>query len=359
MSFSPDILATIDRLQCVSSTLKLRFARRDTAIDLIALALVCREHLLFLGSQGTAKSELVARFAASIQCETFQYLLTHFTHPSELRVSQNRVVFLDDVFQVNSAIVNTLIGLIQDRVLRNETERQTVPLIALFAASRTLPEDLSLRAFSDRFLLRTVMTPVQDASLAELLEKGAALEGETAPPEGSLTPEDLDDLYRVLPTVAVDKISPLYQGLLRHLRAEGVSLSDRRIVKGFKLIRAAALLEGREEATPCDLWPIAHVWSSPEESVAVRDVLQPLIEDGGGTALEDRRSLEDLREDLELLLRYAPHLRGEERFTAHLSALGQLRREITLHFPSSTELLARVEAEVERIVTIMDHRFTK
>ena len=366
MPFSPEILTTIHRLHGVTAQLKLSFARRDTAIDLIALALVCREHCLFLGPSGTAKSELVARFAAALQCETFQYRLTYFTDPAELFGADGsllgaRLALLDDVFQVNSVILNTLMALIQDRVFRNGTERQRVPLATLFATSRILPDDPSLRDFSDRFLLRLVLAPVQDASLGELLNKGWALEHDSPAPatvDGSLTVEGLEDLYRALSYIAIDEISPLYQGLLRHLRAEGVSLSDRRIVKGLKLIRAAALLEGREQANPRDLWPLAHLWSTPEEAVALQDVLQPLIEDAGGPALEGCRPLADLREDLELLVRYAPNLRGEAMFTAHLTALGQLRTELLHHTPGSVELLTRVEAEVERLLTIMDHQFT-
>ncbi len=380
MSLSPDTLTTISRLQYVATRLKSSFARRDTAVDLVILALVSREHLLFLGPQGTAKSDLVERFAHAIQCETFHYLLTHFTdtaelcgahhgllpHPDRTRTRTDgflpsaRIVLLDDVFQINSLMINSLITLLQNRVFHNGFERLTVPLISLFATSRHLPDDLSLRGFSDRFLLRLRLEPVQDAALGELLSKGWALEmGASTPtaPEPSLAPEDLDNLYRALPDVAIAEIAALYQGLLRHLRAEGIDLSDRRIVKGLKLIRAAALLDGRDEATPRDLWPLTHVWSTPEEAVALRDVIQPLIEEAGGPVLEARRPLEDLREELALLVAYAPNLRGEEMFTAHLTALGQLRRDVIFHAPRSNDLLTRLEAEIERILTVMEHQF--
>ncbi|CAK0759162.1 MoxR-like ATPase [Gammaproteobacteria bacterium] len=376
MRLSDDTLKSIKRLQRIAAELKLRFAQRDTAVDLITLALACREHLLLLGPQGTGRSELVARFATAVQCEAFQYILTHLTDPTELfgppdieqfrqgcyhirtegMLPEARIAFLDEIFHAGSVVLNTLIALIQDRVFHNGVEHQTVPLISLFAASRRLPDDPTLRAFSDRFILRLTMAPIPDVSLGELLDKGWALELDQREPvadDSSLSHEQLDHLYHALPEVAVDTISPLYQDLLRHLRAEGIVFSDRRMVKGLKLVRAAALLGGRDQAGACDLWPLVHIWNEPEEEAILREVIQPLVEEAGGPTLEVHRSLEDLREDLELLASRIPDLRGDGIFTAHLAALSQLRRELTLHYPGAIELLARVEAEVGRVLEAM------
>jgi MoxR-like ATPase len=378
MDLTPNIVKAIDRLNRVATELNLRFARRNTAIDLMRLALLTREHCLLLGPPGTGKSELVARFARGIQAQLFQYLLTRFTEPAEIfgpvdlkafeggryRVSTDgmlpwaQVAFLDEVFQASSAILNTLLSLIHERIFHNGETPQPVPLIALFGASNYLPEDPTLRAFSDRFVLRLELSPVPDESLGELLGRGwdfelERLQSEPAAADSPISPDQLDALYRELAQVELGEVHTQYQEVIRRLRAEGVELSDRRLVKGLKLIRGAALLAKRRRATAADLWPLNHVWSSPEDRAVLHEVVQPIVEEAGGPALATHRPLHDLTEELDVLQGSAPDLRGDGAFTAHLGALGQIRRELLLYHPGEKPLLERVQASIREVLERM------
>ena len=84
MRLSRETLNIVRRLNRVGQEIKQLFSRRDTAVDLMQLALLCREHALLVGPPGSGKSELVSRFAAGVQASSFQYLLTRFTEPSEI-----------------------------------------------------------------------------------------------------------------------------------------------------------------------------------------------------------------------------------------------------------------------------------
>ncbi|MCP4363863.1 MAG: AAA domain-containing protein [Planctomycetes bacterium] len=375
MSLQQETLDAVKRLNRVTTELKLLFARRDTAIDLMRLALLCREHVLLLGPPGTAKSELVNRFGQGVQARSFHYLLTRFTEPAELfgpmdlqefeqgsyRIRTEgmlpgaQIAFLDEVFQASSAILNTLLSLIHERVFHNGSELQQVPLITLFGASNLLPDDPTLHAFSDRFVLRLEVDPVPDESLSDLLDKGWDMEAERLdqqPDSGSglVTPEHLDHLFSRLPQISVTEVQPQYQELIRRLRAEGVELSDRRLVKGLKLIRGAALLDSRDQADVRDLWPLNHIWSSPDDRAVLHEVIQPLVDEAGGPSLVTHRPLEDLREEFELLASRAEGLRGDGAFTAHLSALAQIRRELLLYHPDERDLLERVQGVISGVM---------
>jgi len=378
MTLSTQATNAIRRLNRVASDLKLLFSRRDTAVDLMKLALLCHEHVLLLGPPGSGKSELVSRFARGVKARSFQYLLTRFTEPAELfgpvdiqAFQQGRyhvrtegmlpnaeIAFLDEVFQASSAILNTLLSLVHERIFYNGAELQPVPLLALFGASNTLPDDPTLRAFSDRFALRLEIEPIPDESLGDMLEKGWDLELErinrsVTQGEALLDPAQLELLYQELAHIGVGGVLSQYQEVIRRLRAEGVRLTERRMVKGLKLIRGAALLEGRSEADVRDLWPLNHVWNTPEDVPILRQVVQPLVEEAGGPALDTHRPLEDLVEELELLESRAPALTGEGAFTAHLSALAQIRRELLLYHTDAGELLQRVERLIQQQLEAM------
>jgi len=122
--------------------LKNRFVGRDEVIDLIALTVVAGEHLFLLGPPGTAKSALVRDFATSVHGIYFEYLLTRFSEPNEVfgpidlvRLREGTVatvttgmlpeatfVFLDELFNANSAILNNLLTVLNERIYRRGAE---------------------------------------------------------------------------------------------------------------------------------------------------------------------------------------------------------------------------------------------
>jgi MoxR-like ATPase len=377
MSLRSPVLQSIKRLNFVGEDLKGLFSNRDSAVELMKLAVVCREHVLLLGPPGSGKSELVARFAARVKARHFQYLLTRFTEPAELfgpldlekfkvgeyevrtagMLPEAEVAFLDEVFQASSAILNTLLGLVHERYFNNGARKMTVPLITLLGASNTLPDDPTLAAFSDRFALRLEIAPVPDEALADLLAKGWALEAQrmqakAADPDALLDTAELLSLYQTLPSIDVKEVHPIFEELMRGLRTEGVTFSERRMIKGLKLIRGAALMEGRDAATPDDLWPISYMWSHPDDAPILRKLVEPhLSKEGGRTKLEKtHRSITEILEEIELLEGNAPSAGSDGAFIAHLSSLGRLRQEIIHFHAHETDLL-------KRVVNLVEERF--
>jgi MoxR-like ATPase len=53
----------------------------------------------------------------------------------------SRFAFLDEIFKANSAILNSLLSILNERIFFNGSEKQQVPLLFLMAASNELPED--------------------------------------------------------------------------------------------------------------------------------------------------------------------------------------------------------------------------
>src|SRR5260370_32523552 len=180
----------------VIEPLKQRFVGRDEVVDLIALALTAGEHLFLHGPPGTAKSALIRHFARAVRGRYFEYMLTRFSEPNEIfgpidiaQLRDGRVVtvttgmlpepgfvFLDELFNANSAILNNLLTVLNERVYRRGAETHALPILSLFSASNHLPEDDALKALFDRFLLRCHVDNLRRESMPHLLAAGWELE---------------------------------------------------------------------------------------------------------------------------------------------------------------------------------------
>lgn len=269
---------------------------RHVLVDLVALAAVAGEHLLVLGPPGTAKSQAVRQVARALGGRYFEYLLGRFTEPSEIvgpvdlrrlrdgvvetqtsgMLPEAEVAFLDEVFLGSTAILNTLLSLLNERTFRRGATALQVPLRVCVGAANHLPDDEGLAAFADRFLLRCFVEAVGDAQLEELLEGGWRADHTAVPATASLA--DLDRLAAVARAAELTAVRPKLAEAVRALRAAGVALSDRRVVKLQRLVAAAAALDGRADATAADLWPIVYAVPTAEGQAQARDTLRPLLE---------------------------------------------------------------------------------
>lgn len=269
---------------------------RDVLVESIVLAAVAHEHVLVIGPPGTAKSQAVRRVAEAIGGRYFEYLLGRFTEPSEIfgpidlrrlregavetetagMLPEADVAFLDEIFRGSTAILNTLLGILNERVFRRGHTVRPCPLRVCVGAANDLPQDETLAAFGDRFLLRVFVDPVPDPRLEDLLEGGWALAGGDAKPAAAPI-SFVDALATAAGATDMTAVRPHLAHALRVLRAAGIALSDRRMVKVQRLIAAAAALAGREQATQADLWTLVLAVPTREQQASAREALRDVL----------------------------------------------------------------------------------
>jgi MoxR-like ATPase len=291
------------RLRSVGEALDAQFLGKSEVIRLLLVAIVAREHAVLIGPPGTAKSALLRTMAELVEARYFEYLLTRFTEPNEIfgpvdiaqfregtyrrrtegMLPEAEIVFLDEIFKSNSAILNALLSLLNERRFTSGGQVIKCPLIAAFGASNEVPSDESLGALFDRFLLRIRSDNLDAYHFNELLQVGVQHEVRRlrgAKPEALISAQELHAIGIELAKRLEfsDAFLSSYKGLVFQIRAEGVTLSDRRVVKMLKLFAASAYLDGRNQADQSDFFVLKHVWNTEDQASILDGIVQPVLE---------------------------------------------------------------------------------
>jgi MoxR-like ATPase len=301
------------------------FVEKQELIDLMLVAAVAGEPLLLVGPPGTAKSDLVLKFKDALglgEEDYFEYMLTRFTEPSEIigpidisllregryvrreqgKLPTARLAFLDEIFKSNSAILNILLTIINERKFYQDGVPQPVRLRVLFAATNEIPEQSELAALKDRFCLKAESRSVQDKHFTELIDAGLQAEvyrGLNQKPwvEGHATLDDVlkaqryltltfarrhrlarneeqNDRQTFFPQEAFNEFQRLVKTLVREDR---IFISDRKLVKLYKLFRVRAWLFSGGTVNRDDLRLLAYLGESHQEIELLREKVPALL----------------------------------------------------------------------------------
>jgi MoxR-like ATPase len=303
------------------------FVKKQELIDLMLVAAIAQEPLLLVGPPGTAKSDLVLKFKDALglgESDYFEYMLTRFTEPSEIigpidisllregryvrreqgKLPTARLGFLDEIFKSNSAILNILLTIINERKFYQDGVPQPVRLRVLFAATNEVPEQSELAALKDRFCLKAESRSVQDEHFTQLIDAG--LQGEVYKNlnqkpwcEGHATLDDVLKASRYLTYMFgrkhrsgrsdeqndrqvffPDEVFGEFQRLVKVLvRQERIFVSDRKLVKLYKLFRVRAWLFTGGTVSHDDLRLLAYLGESHQEIERLRDLVPQLLGD--------------------------------------------------------------------------------
>jgi MoxR-like ATPase len=294
---------TLNPIQQLRTDLASRFPERKDVIDGALAAALVGEHVLLLGPPGTAKSALARALAQAFGGIYFERLLTRFSTPEELfgaislraleqdryaritagKLPEAEFAFVDEVFKANSAILNALLAVVNERVFHNDGQPVACPLVTMFGASNELPETKDLEALFDRFLLRfEVGYLLRPANLRLVL---------VAPDPAATPAMKMSDLRRAQAEVYAVKITDETIDALIQIRdsckAEGIVASDRRWKKSLKLAQASAYMAGEKKTSPEDLSILTDsLWREPKDRPRVARLVGKLADPVGAQANE-------------------------------------------------------------------------
>jgi MoxR-like ATPase len=319
-----------------------RFLNRDKALEMMAACAIAQTNLVFLGPPGTAKSLLVRSFAQSLgvrpidvpikdedklarlaevpgqprqRRRLFEYLLTRFTTPEELfggtdinvllksgafcrrttgMLPQADIVFLDEIFKANSAILNSLLSLTNERIFYNMGQAFKVNLAFTVGASNETPDESELGALYDRFPIRVPCHPIpeDEDEAAKLVDAGhrfhsyGSLGNKSLRISRKACLNDIRLLSKVLlggaygGTTAFPKDNPEFRKaflkMFLTIRRE-YGVSDRTPSLLLRVCRALALLEKAEKLSYRHLRAWAYVAPKFEETGRLQKMVHSMI----------------------------------------------------------------------------------
>lgn len=337
----------------ILNPIKQRLIGKDEIIEVLGISLIAGENTFLLGPPGTGKSALVHELAGRLGGKTFDYLLTRFTEPSELfgpfdlrRLREGELitntdgmlpeadfVFLDELLNANSAVLNSLLAALNERVFRRGREITKIPMLTAIGASNRLPDDDALQALFDRFLLRVHCDNVSSDRLIEVLDAGRARE-QNPETTSTLSVDAIRELQKSILKVDLNAARPALVEVVKRLRDAGMSISDRRAVRLQRVVAASAIISGRSEAIASDIWPLRMIWDTPAQIEMLASHVQSVIENYNPAS-----TTSDLREH--------PLARPEHGPDPELLAQSINNLRDKLNEPSAADTLSLLAARVE------------
>ena len=296
-------MKTNEKLKAIIAYLSSGLIGREEHARMLLLAALAGENIILFGPPGTAKSELARRLRHCFtdDLKYFECLLTKFSMPEEvfgpisLKSLENdryeriyhghlpgaNIAFIDETFKANSAILNSMLTIMNEREFDTGSKRVPVELLTVVGASNEMPAEAELAALYDRFVVRMKVMPLSsEKDLHDFLLSDFSRT--TLAEEAKLTVAEVMGLRMQAAniTVTTDVIQALAK-FKTWCDQNDTKLSDRRLRKIRDLIKMAAVTSQRKETILPDLIVLQHCgWSdyNSKQDEQIRNWLEAILE---------------------------------------------------------------------------------
>ena len=291
-----------DKVDRHEAIMKANLFERDIAIRTAWAATLGRLHHVQYGLPGIAKTMLVDLLVKHIEGldgeAYFRYLMTRYTVPQEIfglfsieamrrdewkfntdgKLPKAKFVFLDEGFNANSANLNTLLTIINERLFFNNGEDPHVPLSSLFIGTNNIPKssDPELAAFWDRLTFRVEVKPMTDSdSWIGMFKNKLRSYINAGPLEQPISWDEIEQAQTEIATVTVpDKVLDKLVELMWKLKKEGIEPTPRRYNESLRVIQVAAWRRRATAASIRDMKDLASVlWMDAKDQNKVKDMI--------------------------------------------------------------------------------------
>lgn len=264
----------------------------ETLIRCVLVGLVSRHHVIAIGNPGTAKTLTITQICKRVgDLSIFQFAGNKFATSDDIlgpvsfkglteerferiltgRAADVECCYLDEFMQFSGALQKTLLSLMAERQVTNGTNVIDVPLISMLAAANTEPTPDQNMVW-DRFALRVIKEPIAADNRGRLLR---LIRDGIPAPRTFMSRQQLGTLMQRAAVARIpDHVIETIINVFSDMDKAKIATSDRRRGWLLGIMRAHAVLEGRDEVNEDDLTIAPYVlWEESDHlSVVVKIV---------------------------------------------------------------------------------------
>lgn len=306
------------KVRTIGNEARKRFVAMGDVVDSIELGMVAGEHVLVIGTFGTAKSAAARFFGAAAGLSFYRRVLNPDTtrdeiigtiDPAQLQqgvwsrkwagFATAQVGFADEFGKGGSQVQNMFVDLMEERLVSDSYGDKQVPLHFLVAATNELFEEES-GATWDRFSLRVEAKPVSTGrDFISLLDSDDSDVGVIE----EIKPEELQTMRDTCKSMANRLSDDVKQSLVKlWSKLPGVTEyrpSNRRWKKVLRIAAAHALLDGRNEIHTTDLVVSKHMlWQNLAERGTIGEIIQQVCDAEGKEINDIRKAMVSIQDVL-------------------------------------------------------------
>lgn len=324
-----------NRILNLQAQLSENYVGKEHIAHLIVVSAIAGEPMLMVGAPGAGKSGIVKRFARLVDIPAWaflDYVITPDTAASELytlpspdapsgqtggtALMNAQIVFLDEVFHASSSVLNPLLRRLSPwenpAGIADSAGQGRFSLVV--AATRNLELPVPNESLLDRFTLQVSCDTVNQNSFSEVIRAGTQSDMAARKPvyieddarctvfdmvsaancvaarldaatrcadsggEGSSDGGSTDGEGTVADFTKVKGFES-FETLIRRLeREDRLFVSDRKLIKLYKLLSTVAWLHGEEELTPRTLQLLSYIGNTIDEMHILAEKVPLLIE---------------------------------------------------------------------------------
>jgi len=236
---------------------------KSDIIDLALITLLSHSNMFIYGPPGVAKSYTINLLSNSLKMKYFYTLLSNASTPQVVfgpivleklkegiiehnikgYLPDSNIGFIDEIFKCDPDTLNSLLNILNERIFVNGSQIIETALIAVYGASNEIPQDESLKALYDRFLIR-VGSFNMNSNYEVLCLMLLMLNNKGQGPVEYVS----NDMIRAafIEKKLLDKIDLTYKDIIEYNnklnKYQSIEpISDRRKVQGIKILKAASL----------------------------------------------------------------------------------------------------------------------